>query len=216
MALSNVNGTVLYVGDNTFSLTAPGGWREDVQGIDNLSEKWQGGIPYVATFEAGLTLGAVHPTYLTMWLKSWDSDQDPVWPTYTLEYIGFKSGTPRGPFYTSGLSLQSASGSAVDSAGNTVQIEAQFLAQQGDYEWWQFTAPTTTPANSGVVSASFPTITRWHITVSGSTGTSVSLADATTALNSLTVENILQSFTPEILIPGKLWHCRSSSVNTWV
>ena len=126
MALSNVNGTVLYVGDNTFSLTAPGGWREDVQGIDNLSEKWQGGIPYVATFEAGLTLGAVHPTYLTMWLKSWDSDQDPVWPTYTLEYIGFKSGTPRGPFYTSGLSLQSASGSAVDSAGNTARSRRSF------------------------------------------------------------------------------------------
>lgn len=216
--------TGTYIGNCAFETIAPGQLRKDPLGVDRYTEKWRGAVDLLPAFLETITEGSPHPTWAKMFLGAPETDDDPIFPTVTLEWIGFTSGTPRGPFYKFSRSVQTVQSSATLPNIGQASIEVQFFAPTGNWEWWAFAregdnpAPDpNTPAYTGVTFTGSPLdhIVSWVIRdAQGKVRPTVSTADLTSALNTLGDTQLVQEYTAEIVIPGRLWHCTSTTIKT--
>ena len=210
------NGT--FVANCDFESIDPNSFRGDTLGVDRYTEKWKGSVDKLAAFLATLTEGAAHPTFSKMFLAAPEHDDDPIFPTVTLEWIGFRSGAGRGPFYKANRTVQTAQTSAtVD--GVQYSASVQFYAPTGAWEWWEFTEPNpATAAHASVQGTVNPleSIFAWDIKAgNGSTASAqVPLAALSAVLGALSVIESVQDYQAEPVIPGKLWHCTSTTIRT--
>jgi hypothetical protein len=212
---------VTYIGNCEFPKlgspnVGPGQWRVNALGTDSYIEQYRGRADRLDIFLSMLEVGS-QATGKCAFLDSWSNDQNPVFPTVTLEYIGFKSGSPRGPFYRPGVSVGSASASTQISSGQAT-ISVQYYAPSGEYEWWELSKPSDDqPKYSGVRSNLSPlaSIFQWRITGGGKNG-AMSLNNFTSVLNALSQSSFVQGYTSEEVVPNHIWHCKSTSVRTMV
>ena len=216
---------VTYVGDCEFELKRQGKWKADVLGCDCISEEWYGRADKLQDFLDSLTFGAPHPTFASTWLADWDNgDGDAGFSSVNLEYTGFRSGKVRPPIYKPSKSIQTISSQATLSDGSKASVEATILAPTGEYTFFMTSLPGANPPTNtdtikyaGVVNGITnvgSSIVRFKVTKDGGAEKSMSLADFTEALNSLTVSTQLQEWSSEVVVPNALWKCRTVTIST--
>lgn len=196
--------------------------------LDVATWPWQGGIANCAAFQAGLSSFSALPGFSKMYLMRWPADDEPHFPTVTLEYTGCKSGSAPPVKIEDGLSLQSltvAVESTTYSSGDTVTIamDIEYYAQQSIYSWFALSTPGTTPTYAvarRVVDLKTTVFTRQYKITQTSNPTdtptgkidSVDTATYTKLNNALVQGHKLQEYKVVDLVPNALWQC-SSVVN---
>lgn len=194
--------------------------------LDTARHPWQGGVANLAAFTSGLSSFSALPGFAKMYLMRWNSDEEPVHPTVTLEYQGCKNGSVPPVKAEDGLSLQSltvAVESTTYSPGDTVTVsmDIEYYAQQTNYSWFSLTTPGDAPLYGvarRVLDLATTVFTRQYKitqasdTTSVPTGkiTSVDTATYTQLNNALVQGHKLQEYKVVDLVPGSLWQCNST------
>jgi hypothetical protein len=160
-----------------------------------------------------------------MYLIRWNDDDEPHFPTVTLEYQGCKHGSEPPVKADDGLSLQSLSVSVESttySSGHTVtiQMDIEYYAQQTNYSWFTLTTPPTSPTYSVARRALNLATTvfsrQFRITQTDNTDgapptgkiLSVDTATYTKLNNALLQGHKIQEYKVVDLVPGALWQCQ--------
>lgn len=183
--------------------------------------KWQTMPPYVGPSNAYI------PAYPGMSLESW-SDSMGTANIYNLDlhYKGFRNGqipiakSVSGYTYTSAQGQGSDVGNIDPETGNAAIVSGTifYLAARTTWTWFETSTPSPAPRYNTVVNAMnpFSTIIRYSLTttnpqtgVSGEPLNNIDLTAFTSILNSLSPQNVVTEYEQELIIPGRLWACRS-------
>jgi hypothetical protein len=212
---------ITYVGNCEFEQFGSRVWSKTSTELDSMVETYRGRADKLDAFILSINVNTVHPIFKGMAVKRIvGTDNDPVFPTVSVEFQGFMSGAPRAPIYRNTLSLQTVQSSAQIAGVGKCSIEAQFYAPVGETEWWQIgpEPDPDTPLYAAVKTKKqnlVAYLVRFHITdENGATATSASLSDVVAVLNSLQNTEQLQQYEYEPVVANYVWHCRSSVLKT--
>ncbi len=152
--------------------------------------------------------------------------------TVELTYRGLASGLADGPFSEPGLALQTAQATTTAS-GHQVNLEVQFYAPSTAYSWVatqtdasSFSSggngqvvtnrPAPGPTYSSVLGNISPLANIVGYSVQSEDGSDgyVSYSDFVSALNALSIRELLIHFRATEIVPGKFWECESQAVRT--
>jgi len=228
-----------YIEDSTFIQVKPPQWGRNFTGeFDTCTVTYQGaqyrmpaflntisGYGYlVCTDEAGANLSDA-----SMFLTSWTSDDNPVLPTVTLNFLGMRGGAGRNVLAEDDVSLQTAQTTKAITDANSVNYQktltcsVTYIGSRTTYKWAVGSKPSATPTYSAV--RNIPMLNMGssgirQMTFSGMVDDdgqpsgSIPLGEATALFNTFTFEQQTTSFTVSEVVPGKLWQCQS--VNEYI
>jgi hypothetical protein len=86
--------SVTYVGQTAFQQVSESMPRKNPWGVDEMTVRWQGARFRLALFLASLQQGARSAEYRGMQLVSWSVDDNRVYPSVDLSYMGFLGNFP--------------------------------------------------------------------------------------------------------------------------
>jgi len=217
-----------YIGDVTFAAQRDPIFSAGGFDLDTARVPYQGAATLKEAFTSGQVRFSSLSGYPKMYLMRWTDDEDPVFPTVTLEYMGFKSGSAPPEKAEDGQILQTVSVTVTSltyEPGEEIEIamDVVYFAQQTNYTWYRLTAPPSgsqfavarrliDPASS-VLSRTYKIVNA--PSSSGITQGRVSSVDAATYTqlnNELNPAHVVTEYKSDELVPGALWRC-SATVN---
>lgn len=231
-----------FIGTNvSFQLLRDPVWTGGGYELDTAHVPYQGILPLRDAYVNGLTRFGNLPGFTKVWLMRYSSDDEPHFPTVTLEYQGCKSGAVPPPKGEDGKTIQNISTTVIATGGQykpvtahpntTVTLEIQFYAAQTVWNWYSLTNPGTNPLYATVRRPIDPLtlIVRQRFSVTSAvliTGDTtdpnekeysgpVATLDTgtyTQLRNSLQAIDEVTEYKVEELVPSQLWKC-SSTVN---
>jgi len=228
-----------YVEDSTFIQVKPAQWSRNFTGeFDTCTVTYQGAQYRAKAFmdslgayatlsctdEAGANLSDA-----SMFLTSWTSDDNPVLPTVTLNFLGMRGGAGRNVLAEDDVSLQTAQTTkAITDAssvndGKTLTCSVTYIGSRTTYKWGAGANPGATPTYSAV--RNIPVLNMGssgirQMTFSGMVDDAGGLCgisstvDATAVFNTFSAVEQITSFPVSEVVPGKLWTCQS--VNEYI
>lgn len=190
-------------------------WDRDNWGADTAQLLYRGPASKKESFE------------LTMMSKRWDSMPGfpnmrlshvssqiitPSFPGVVLHYIGLRDNKVPPVKAVNGSSIQSATGSGVDTATKQrVSGNITYKASRTTYTWLETSAPPNTPKYSVVIDPldPFQNIIGYQIQNddTGKPTNSIPLSSFVAVFNSLVKKMMVSSYEREPLIPDVLWGC---------
>lgn len=205
---------------------------------DHATVTYQGSTDAAEAFLNGLERGAdltwldgtgTPQTNSQMWLASGSKSEHPYMPEVVLSYVGVISDIPP-PKVTDSLVTASVTTNATivdpnsesyteDANGNPsarMTLTAEYRAARTNYSWYETSEPSlTVPLYADISDTTHPLnrVTRMAITGSSANDfnpSTVSLAEMTVVMNTLSAELRIDDYQREIVIPNKLWRCSSS------
>ena len=228
-----------YIEDSTFIQVKPPQWNRNFTGeLDTCTVTYQGAQYRAKAFMD--SLGAYGTLSCTdeaganlndsfMFLTSWTSDENPVLPTVTLNYIGMRGGAGRGVLAEDDVSLQTVSTNKTitdSSSVNyqiTISLSVIYIGSRTTYKWAALANPGATPTYSAV--RNIPVLNMGSAGIrqmtfsgmvddAGEPSGTISTGDATAVFNTFSAVSQTTSFPVSEVVPGKLWTCQS--VNEYI
>ena len=228
-----------YIEDSTFIQVKPPQWNRNFTGeLDTCTVTYQGAQYRAKAFmdslgaygtlsctdEAGANLNDA-----SMFLTSWTSDENPVLPTVTLNYIGMRGGAGRGVLADDDVSLQTAQTTKqiTDATSvnyqKTITCSVTYVSSRTTYKWAALANPGSTPTYSAV--RNIPVLNMGSAAIrqmtfsgmvddAGEPTDTIPTGDATAVFNTFSAVSQTTSFTVSEVVPGKLWQCQS--VNEYI
>jgi len=214
---------MINLGDVTFAAQRDPIFSAGGHDLDTARVPYQGAATLKSAFTDGLASFSALPGYTKMYLMRWADDEEPHFPTVTLEYQGCKSGNVPPVKADDGQTIQNIS-TSVDSTSDTyggtvdnpvkIGMDLEYLAQQTNYNWYSLTAPPLSSTYSVARRATNPfnNVIRRKFTTPAGAVYSLDIGTFTALNNTLTVSHKVQEYRVEELVPNALWRC-SASVN---
>ncbi len=151
--------------------------------------------------------------YPYMFLNSISDDGEPVFPTISLEYIGFKNGLGGAPpakgedsFVQLPISVENLTAPGL----GAISFQGAYFAPRTKWTWFQGAKPGTNPAHFGVRNNVSLLSTLFNL-VNTTTGGPVSPALAARYLAPLRQVVRTQDYTVSDTVPGTIWSCSCTS-----
>ncbi len=186
--------------------------------LDTARVPWSGRAPLKETFVNGVIRFSPHPFYSAMYVVSIDDDQDPVFPTVTLNFLGCKLGPSNVPPVKAEDSLVQKSISVENLTGpgglGPISFTGAYRTPRTKWTWFQTTRPDPlTPLYSGVrgrfslASSIFNCYTISSTTTNTAPGTPILPSLAAKYLAPLNTKVITSDYTFDDVAPGRIWSC---------
>ncbi len=183
--------------------------------LDSARVPWHGRVDKKVAFLA--TLKRFQPLsqeYPQMFLASIDDDQDPVFPTITLNYTGFRvnggNGIPPAKGVDSSIvSVLSVISTGFDSLGlGPLQFTGNYLVPRTTWTWYANTTPNPTlPQYRTARGGISPLSTLYNCTTPNGTPVSPAVAIKYASLGKLKTKSTISDYQKNDVIPGKVWQC---------
>jgi hypothetical protein len=228
-----------YIEDSTFIQVKPAQWSRNFTGeLDTCTVTYQGAQYRAKAFmdslgaygtlsctdEAGANLSDA-----SMFLTSWTSDDNPVLPTVTLNFLGMRGGAGRNVLAEDDTSLQTAQTTKqiTDATSvnyqKTITCSVTYIGSRTTYKWGAGANPGSTPTYSAV--RNIPVLNMGSAAIrqmtfsgmvddAGEPSGTIPTGDAIAAFNTFSAVSQTTSFTVSEVVPGKLWQCQS--VNEYI
>lgn len=125
----------------------------------------------------------------------------------TLNYMGCLNGVVPPMYYKTGFSLQSVSTST-----DVVSLTMQYRSPGTTYQWYETVLPPDTPRYAGLISKTTALRNIQSYQVKNNDGTfPVLSSEYNRAVSSLAEANQVTQYESELIVPGKLWKCISTT-----
>jgi hypothetical protein len=228
-----------YIEDSTFIQVKPAQWSRNFTGeFDTCTVTYQGAqyrekafmdsigayATLACTDEAGANLNDA-----SMFLNTWTSDDNPVLPTVTLNYIGMRGGVGRGVLAEDDVSLQTAQTTKqiTDETSvnyqKTLTCSVTYIGSRTTYKWGAGANSGATPTYSAV--RNIPVLNMGSAGIrqmtfsgmvddAGEPTDTLPLGDSIAVFNTFSPVSQTTTFTVSEVVPGKLWQCQS--VNEYI
>jgi len=227
-----------YIGNSAWRQNKPPAWSKSFAGeMDTCTLQWQGAQYLEKAFLDSLTAyqalvylneAGVTVTDTAMRLIKASSDDNPIWPTVTLSFDGFRNGAVSDAVATDGRTSQSASTTHTitdDSSvnyGKAITMSIQYYANRTAYEWTQLSNPSGTPTYGTVrnpLSYSGPygdpnifyRKFSGQVDDDGQPASQIPIGDATAVWNTFSGTTQISDFTSKELVPGYVWQCSATA-----
>lgn len=212
-----------FIGNVNFQAQRDPIWSGGGYELDTCSVPYQGAITYRDAFVNGLSRFATLSGFSKVWLMRWPSDDEPHFPTVTLEYTGCKGGSVPPTKADDGQVVQTLTTTVTSttySSGEDIDIEMEigYYAQQTRYSYYVLGTPPSSPVNNTarrVIDPASSIYYRRYRVVSVPTdsettvGTiaSVDTGTYTQLNNTLIPAHVVQEYMTDEIVPSALWHC---------
>lgn len=196
---------VVYKGNVEFEPTGPARVKIRDYDFDEAFVEYQGAAHLLSKFMSSLKRGQPFGNKTRLFLYDWENDNDPIFPTVTLAFLGYASST--GLKRAKVIDSLVPGSATVDGPGDS-GVEIEFLANQSQFSWQTDKRPPDYPPEEYRKARIRvkPLITKSRVVLD---------PDAEPGNISPTLVDRVLDYTREEMIPGQLWRCSSWAILTY-